>query len=401
MADDEYIVDPIEPDETSLEDIAIDYLETRWSGWRAADGNLEVWMISAMVRLTAEAQTLATDVPAAIFRWFGQTMLGINPIAPEYAEVHSTWTLVDNPAGRTIESGTGVSLTADDGGTATFEVVEDVFLDIDELTTLPGEVLLRSQESGALFNSLGGAGVVVDKLDSIVWVDTIALTEATSKGKDEEAEDSYLDRLSRRLTLLTPRPILAPDFAVLARDLAAQEGADVRAIALDNFNPDTGLFDQERYVTVAMSDAASGGDVTGPINAAVDSQLQALREVNFVVRTINATRTPVDVTFNIVVIDRPEYDPDAVLSETITSVSDILQSYAWGRIPGGSSSSWIVSNVLRRQDVSTAINSVDGVAYWTVLTIGLNGAAQTAAETYNLPGAVPLTSVGDIVGTRS
>lgn len=400
MADGDYIIDPIEPDETSLEDFAIDYLETRWPGWRSADSNLENWMISAMVRLVAEAQTLATDVPAAIFRYFGQSLLGINPVAAEFAEAHSTWTFTDNPAGRTIEAGTAVALPGD-GGPSIFEVVDDVFVASPALTTTVGAVLLRAQESGETQNNIGGAGIEVDIADAVVWVNTIILTEATSKGKDEEEEDVYLDRLSRRLTLLTPRPILAPDFAVLARDLAAQLGADVRAIALDNYNPDTDTWDNERYVTVAMSDAASGGNVTNPVKTAVGTSLQEMREVNFVVRIIDPVRTPVDATFNIVVIDRPEFDPDTVLADAIDAVKDTLQSYAWGRVPGGSPSSWRISDTLRRQEISSAINSVDGVAYWSTLTIGLNGGAQTTAESFDLPGAVPLTSVGTIIGTKS
>jgi len=74
-------------------------------------------------------------------------------------------------------------------------------------------------------------------IDSLSWVASIALVGITVGGIDGEEDDVYLNRLKAELQLLTPRPILARDFAVMARRVAGVS----RAVALDNYDPDHNL----------------------------------------------------------------------------------------------------------------------------------------------------------------
>jgi hypothetical protein len=395
----EYIFDPIVTDATVLEDDAVAWIQSRWPDWIPSESHLETWVIVAMARMVAEARDVASDVPPEIFKYLGSTILGVIPSPAGYATVGSTWTLVDNPAGRTIEAGTLVSLDGPDGVPVAFEVVSDVNIAVGVLSTTAGEVQLRATTAGGdTQNNIGGVGTVADMIDNLAWVDAVTLTGATTGGTDEEDIDAYLDRLSSRLTLLTPRPILPRDHELLAVDLARQAGAEVRALALDTYNPADNTYNNERMVAVALSDANTGLAVAAPIKTAVDSGLQALREVNFVVNVIDPNYTTVDVTFQIVV--RPGYIESDTLQEAIDAVTDALRPYNAGKGDGTSGiNDWEQVDAIRRQDISTVINNVQSVAHWTTLTIGLNGGAQTNAETFALAGAAPLPQPGAIVGT--
>lgn len=395
----EYIVDPIETDPDDLQREAFEYLQARWPNWRPEEGNIETWMIAACARMVAEARATAADVPKAIFRYYGERVLGLPSIDPTSATVTSTWTLSSNPAGRTITAGTLVGLIGKNEDIVAFEVVSDVVLGVGVLATGVGAVTLRSLEEGADFSGLGGVGVLAERIDPVAWVTSVALTGPTANGSDGETDDEYLDRLSARLTLLTPRPILPRDFELLAKDIAAQEGARVRVLALDGYNPGDGTSNNERYVAVAMVDDDTGLNVSPGVVAIVGAQLEALREVNFVVPMMDPTRTPVDVTF--VGFAVPGSDPVAVEAAAEAAVTDFLQSVNWGQpTDAAEERMWRQTPVVRHQDVSAVLSRVPNFDRWTVLTIGLNGGAQAATD-QNLPGAAPLAQPGVISGSVS
>lgn len=391
----EYITDPIETDATTLEDDSVAWLQSRWPDWTPSENHLETWLIMAFSRMNAEARDVASLAPPEIFKFLGQSILGVYPSPAGNATVGSTWTVVDNPTGRTIEAGTLVSLDDPDGNPTAFEVVSAVDIAAGTLSTAAGEVQLQATEAGSNANNLGGVGTVADMIDNLAWVDAVTLVGATTGGTDEEDTDSYLDRLSSRLTLLTPRPVLPRDHELLAVDLARQAGTEVRALALDGYNPADDSYGNERMVTVALSDANTGDPVSAAVKTYVDDQLQNLREVNFVENVIDPTYTTVDVTAQIIV--RDGYVEADALADAIDAVTSSLQPYNAGRDPDTSSTSdWNQIAAILRQDISTTINNTQGVLRWTVLTIGLNGGAQTAAEEFPLAGAAPLPRPGAI-----
>jgi hypothetical protein len=121
---------PFETDAETLADDAIEYLRGVMTGWEPADGNLEVWIIEAVSRITAELTTIAGDVPPAILRTFGTKLVGLLPIAGERATLTSFWTARDT-GGYTITAGTQVAYRISGDSLLTFEVVDDA-------TILPG-----------------------------------------------------------------------------------------------------------------------------------------------------------------------------------------------------------------------------------------------------------------------
>lgn len=395
---DGYIFDPVESDPDVLTQEAFDYLRDNWPDWLPSESNLETWFIGAASRIVSEATTTASEVPESIFRYYGNTVLGIPPVDPTPARVDSTWTLVDNPAGRTIAAGTLVAIPNADGDNLVFEVVNDVDIAIGVLTTDDGEVELVSQDVGEITSGIGGEGVVVDDLDALTWVDTITLSSITTGGQDGETDAAYLDRLSDWLVLLAPRPILPDDFAAFARFIALLNGVSIRSVALDGFNPADNTEDNERMVAVGVIDDETGQNVSGDLKTIIDTVLQAQREVNFVVNVLDPTRTPVDVTFTIVPL--PGYDPDETAIAAAQAVTGYLHPANFGQ-PSVEGRRWVNTLEIRRQEISTVINNTAGVDYWETLTIGLDGAAQDTDEAFTLPGPIPVAEPGVIDGSAA
>lgn len=393
----EQIYAPIETDVDVLEQDAIEYLQSRWPAWTAADGSLTSWLLGAFAQMVAEARDVASDVPPSIFYYFGDKIIGVPPVDATNATVNSTWTFLTNPAGRTVAAGTVVTITGPEGEPLAFEVAADVVVASPTLTTPVGAVTLRAQETGEDSNGLGGVGFNASPVDPISWVDTITLTGATQGGADIENIDDYLGRLSDQLTLLTPRPILPRDFELLAVNLGKLNGVDIRALALDGYDPVTLTSNNERMVSVAVIMRDTGVAVSAPIKTAIQTTLDSMRETNFVVSVIDPTQTNFDVTFTIKIL--PDYDSATVLADAIANVRDYLSPITSGLPPGQEGSGWIKQDALRRQEISTVINNTLGVDHWETLTIGLAGGGQTTAETFTLTGAAPVIGAGTVSGS--
>lgn len=397
MTDFTYIYDPIETDPDQLQQDAMNFIESQWPNWDPEDSHLESWLIAALARMVAEARDVASDVPLSIFRFYGEQILGLAALDDTPAVVDVNVTLTTNPTGRTITAGTMFGITDADGDTQMFEVISDRTLAAGVLTTAPTPITIRALEYGAGLNQLGGTGILGINVESIDWVNTITLTGPTSGGTDGESPEDYANRLSARLALLTPRPILARDFSMLARDIALTSGVRTRVLAIDGYNPADGTLNNERMVFLAAVDLVTGLAVPVGIKTTIDTELQAQREVNFVVNVGDPTYTTIDVT----AVIQPEegIDSEFARSNAETDLRESLQPYNWGTPKqSGDVASWIQQTAVRHQDLSTTINDAIGVDRWTSLVFGLNGGAQDASDK-SLTGAAPLPLPGTIAVT--
>lgn len=91
------------------------------------------------------------------------------------------------------------------------------------------DVPIQSQVSGSINNNLP-TGPLTLVAPSWSFVSSVAATTVSSGGTDAETVDSYINRLSQELQLLTPRPIVPNDFAVLAQGIPGV----ARAVAYNN-----------------------------------------------------------------------------------------------------------------------------------------------------------------------
>src|SRR5262245_33606062 len=107
----DYISPPLvtEPDDLAAE--AFDYLEANIDGWLPSPGNLETWQIEAISQLASELMYVVSAVPTSIFRYFGETLLGLAPQEAVSAYATTTWTARD-ALGYTIPAGALIGIPA-------------------------------------------------------------------------------------------------------------------------------------------------------------------------------------------------------------------------------------------------------------------------------------------------
>lgn len=392
-----YVNVPIEVDPDAIAQVVFDYLETSLPGYTPSPGNLDVILTEAFAAIAAENREVASDVPRSILRYVGANLHGILPTAEAPATATATFTVRDT-AGYTIPAGTAVTIAATGDRDYVFLVDGDVAIAPGASATGAGEVVLIAETAGSEPNGAPGPVELVDALD---YVASIALVSGPSGGVDAEPDEDYLARLVGELRLLAPRPILADDFAVLAHRVPGVE----RAVALDGYDPGTGTSNNERTVTVAVTDAA-GDPLAAPVRAEVDALLQAEREVNFVVNVIDPTYTTLDVTFTVRAL--PFYDAAEVEASAESAVADYLSPATWGTptergalgdtVTAGLT--WRNAPVVRYLELAEAINGAAGVDYIEALTFGLAGGALGTADV-TMTGPAPLPRAGTITGTAN
>lgn len=382
------VVAPVPVDADAIGGESFDFLQANVPGYEPHDGNLEVWIVLAMARIAARYGLLITDVLDAIFRSFG-ALVNVPPIDATQATVASTWTMI-NTAGHTVPAGTKVGIPSGTGDLVAFETTADFTVVAPATATGVGAVPLRAVVAGSSGSGLSGTPQLIDPLD---YVASVAIVGSTSGGVDAELDDDYLDRLSDELQLLTPRPIVPFDFEVLARSVP---GVD-RALALDGYNPADSTSGNERMVAVAVISEA-GVAVSGPIKTAVDTLLQSLREVNFVVNVIDPTSTTIKVSTTVVKL--PGWDSTVVDDAVTAALTAYLSPADWGQTPGGDTREWRKVDTVRIGELYAAINAVDGVDYVSALTFAKTADALAATDVV-LPGAAPLPAAGTINVTVS
>jgi hypothetical protein len=384
----EYLDIEFESDPDALAQEAFDFLQAQIPNWQPAEGNLDVWMIRATARIAAEVQDIASSVPTTIFRYAGANLFSLPPIDALPALGQTTWVMADN-AGYTIPAGTLVGIRISGDELIPFQTVNDVIILAGATTTAAGEVQISAVTPGAAGTGLTGT---LELIDSLANVSTITLIAPTTGGIDAESDEEYLNRLTIELQLLTPRPIVPSDFSALALSVPGVH----RALTLDGYDPNTGTFDNERMISIALLDT-NGEDVSADIQLAVFNLLDTSREVNFVINVLDPTYTTVDVTFS--VKTEPGWtDVADVASRVAIAIEDFLNPANWGLPSTGDIIQWIPEDTVRYLNLGEIINQVEGVQYIVSLEIGLNGGAQTATDQV-LSGAAPLPTPGVINGT--
>lgn len=254
----EPITVPIETDPQALEDAAYDFIQTYWPGFTPSDTQLVAVVLAVVARMAAEGADVASDVPPAIFRYLGEKIHGVPYVGAAKATVSATVVMVDN-AGYTVPQGDVVGIPAAGDELIGFEVTEAVVVPPGSTSTGAGAVSLRALEAGSVGDGLTGTPRYVTQR---AYVSSVTLTGPTDGGTDAETVDEYLARLSARLQLQSPRPILPRDFAVLAHDVAGVG----RATAIDNYQPNQ---NEKQQVVID----ATGGNYTLTFNGQVTSAL--------------------------------------------------------------------------------------------------------------------------------
>jgi hypothetical protein len=375
-----YIVPPVTNDPTLISERAFDYLRANLPGWQPSAGNLDVLIVQFFSQLAAEQADIASGVLNSVFRYFGQ-LVNCLPIDALPATSTATFTMLDN-AGYIIPAGSIVGLRDINGVVQGFDLSADLTIAPGSTT---GAALVTAETPGVITNGLTGTVQLVQVPGSVLS----ATMTTPAGGIDAEDDATYLSRLTETLTLLSPRPILSQDFAIIARSIAGV----FRATAVDNFKPGppydgaaeaTG---QEKMVTVAVTDV-NGLTVGATIRNQVMALLQSEREQNFVVWVVDPTYTTVDVTAAIVAW--PSFDLADVQARVNASLANLLSPAVWGTDPTGNSSRWLNDPTLRLSEILAAIMQVSGVRFVSTVTFARHGDPMaTTNVTMGVGSAIP------------
>jgi hypothetical protein len=225
----EYISVPIDTDPDVLATDAFEFLQDNIVGWLPQEGNFEVWLIEALSRMTGQLRDVTSMVPTSIFRYFGYTLMNIPPVDASQATGFTTWTVADN-LGYTIPDGTQITMRDSSGTDHPFVTNGDVIIEAGTTSTAPGEVLITAVNTGADSSGLTNPVTLIDVLG---FVSTVTIVGQTTGGVDAQSDADYLNHLVEQLQLMAPRPILAPDFAAMAKNVPGV----YRATAIDGLKP--------------------------------------------------------------------------------------------------------------------------------------------------------------------
>lgn len=356
-----------------LEEEVYEQLEAQFEGWEPAEGNLEVWLIKAFTRLASIVREQAAVTSREAFKRFGQTVVNVPPVLAAPATVASTWTMI-NDAGYTIPTGTKVQIVAAGDQAFAFQTIGEIVVAPGDTETAAGEVVLQAVEAGEEANGLSEDPTLID---SLAFVDAIALTGVTSGGVDDEDEDAYLDRLTEALQLLSLSLILPRDFEVDARAVAGI----ARALCIPNYNPDDESDDNALMLCVFPADA-DGGSLGPPIKTELQERQQGKVPVDVVVKVGDPTHTGVDVDAEVEVLDG--FDKATVTGAAEARLAEYLSSANW---PWADKAYFL--------ELVSEVDRVRGVGRVVSLKLAKAGGVLGTADV-SLDGPAPLAEAGEI-----
>lgn len=397
MPEIEYISVPITVEPDDFAQAAYATIQERFPGWIPNEGNLEVAVIEVISRIAAEIGQLASDVPAAIFRWFGATVMNIPPYEAVAATAQTTWTMID-AQGYKIEAGTNVGLRTSGDVLVGFTVLQDVIVPPGVTTTATGAVQIEARDEGAAASGLGLPGQLLEPIDARDFVAAVQLVAPTTNGVDPEEDDAYLTRLRNELQLLTPRPILAPDFAsFFVNRIPGTE----RCLALDNYKPgppwdaDPAATDQEKTITLVPVDSMGNG-LSETAKAAGRSLLASMREINFRIYVIDPTFNNVAIAWGGIAL--PGFDKTTVREAGNGVLTEYLFAGNWGQPRSGESREWLNKPTIRFTELVTELGRVEGLDYVTDIYISVNGGQAVLDGNVQMTGIAPLPHLTAISG---
>ena len=209
------------------------------------------------------------------------------------------------------------------------------------------------------------------------------------------------------LKLVAIRPIIPSDYATLA----LQNEQVGRAIAMDGYNPADGTWGNARMITLILTDL-QGQPVPQPVKDQIAGQLEAAREVNFIVHIIDADYQPVDV--HVDAQGFPQMMNSTVAAAIVEEVTLMLSPSVWrlGTLSADMEAGEVIPppdmtpdpdgpagrQVIRVNEIVASADRARGVDW--VNAVAINGAVAdiTLANAWTLPqpGSITAAVIGGI-----
>lgn len=342
--------------------------ETKLPGWNPLEGNTEVVLIESMALEVAEMIYAVNRLPGALVQALLELFYILrDPGAPATATV--TFTLSDT-LGHTIPGGTRLQLALPGGN----------FLFTTDLpaTAAPGASTVTMTVT-ATTNSQQSNGAAIATaltlLDTVIFVDTVALATVTANGRDPETDIAWLTRGTNKLAGLASTLVVPSHFTAAALDDTV-DGV-YRAFTVDNWDPTANAGAgavSEGNVTVAVIGHAGTLLSTGQ-KANLLSILQAGAHAGLNLHVIDPTVTAVAVT--VTVFQSAGYTVAQVQANCQATLAGFLSTDTWG---------W--GSTVHLNTLIALLTQVAGVSFVVAIT--------TPASDLVLAGVAPLASLGAV-----
>jgi hypothetical protein len=384
-----YLVVPVNRDLVEAQEAMTEVIRAVWPSWKADPADPMTVLRDAAAVLYTDAAIIASRVGEEIFRYYGINLAGIPAIDEVAATGTVEFTAQDTSGPYVVPEGLPIV-----GRNSSGELVE--FVTATEATVPNGattvEVAVVATEEGEGGNDISGTADFSSYVD---YLTAVEFTEPTSGGQEAETLEAYLDRLSEELALMSPRPILLNDYAVLARKFGAY-----RATVVDGLKVSDNTLGNAGYVAIAMLDD-TGSPMVGADADAIVAQIDAMREVGFVVQRLDATENTIGVQWTGVA--HAGADPDDVETAGNLALADYLSGLYWGlRGHTGQEREWVNDSAVRWSSVMAALSRVEPLAYVTNLQLKVGAGAFAAhGADVAMTGRAPIPTPGTITGTVS
>lgn len=366
MASDEgYIFEALEADPAAIHEADMARLAELLPDWQQRESAIEVLASRASADQRALLVDVASDVLASILGQVVQT-IGIPQLTPQPATGLITVTTDGDetyvlPAGATMGG-----YLPDQTAVAVMTTTDTV---IPAGTTSVTGVQVQTTTEGS-FATLAPQPLDPDQAYS--WLLDVTLTELTTPGSDGETDDEYLDRGSRRLTLLADQLILPADVRAF---VAGLEGVG-RVLVLnlvDATNPAVPVSPVEKCTTVVIT-APDGSAPTGDLRTFVAAQLAARREVNYKWFVASPTYVPVTIELTVAA-----WADQIASPEQIAAVKDAVKAalLAWLSPAAfgsrGAYGGWEPTTTLRIGEIVSVADQVESVDYVNPTLVKISG----------------------------
>jgi hypothetical protein len=278
-----YVEVPLETDESTLADEAVDRLREQWDDWEPNEGDLEVVQIEALAAMAAAVAQQASVATEEIFRAFGTQLVGVPYEDGTPATTTVTFALTDSDP-HLVEDGTEVDI---DG--YAFLTIGDRS-NVQDTTVIAGVPV----ECAVIGVEGNGLGTTAARISALAFVAEVLVDATTSGGVDALSDDDYLGMLSRKLQLRADTIVTKRDHEYWALDWL-QVG---RAYAVNT---------ADRHVTIYVADA-NGEPVSGATKTAMTADIVNYRLVNTVTTLADPSYTTITVAYAVhaLRLGRPE-----------------------------------------------------------------------------------------------
>lgn len=343
-------------------------LALRLNGWVPREGNTEVLLLEALALPVAETIFAINRLPGAIVMALLR-LYGIEPDEGELPTTTLTFTVADT-LGHDLPPGVGARLDLPGG-------LEPVVFTTDVGAVIPaGSSTVTVPATGDRFTSEANgtaAGTSLALIDAITFVDTVVLGAVVAGGDDPETDEEWVDRSVQRFGRLSETLVLPRHFETYALENPAVE----RAKALDNWNGSTGVpGDHPGHITVAVY--GFNAPVPGATKTALEAAMEAAAMAALDIHIVDPTVTAVNVTATI--RTKPAYVPATVAAAVQAALTAYLSPAVW---------SW--SGTVRRNELISLIDQVEGVDYVATLTVPAADLTLTGQATLVSPGTLAIT----------